>query len=61
MEILLADGWGEEAMSWAVATGIISELRPNDYPIRGEVAAIIANFAQKYMPADAPDENPHIR
>ena len=55
VEILRADGWGEQAMSWAVAVGIISELRPNDYPARGEVAAIIANFAQKYMPADAPN------
>ena len=54
-EILWADGWGEEAMSWAVAVGIISELRPNDYPIRAEVAAIMANFAEIYFPEDAPD------
>ena len=55
IEVLRADGWGEQAMSWAVAAGIVSELRPNDYPARGEVAAIIANFAQKYMPTDAPN------
>ena len=55
VEILRTDGWGEEAMSWAVGAGIISELRPNDYPDRGEVAAIVAGFAQKYFPADAPN------
>lgn len=54
-DILQADGWGEEAMSWAVAMGIISELRPNDYPVRGEVAAIMAGFAQIYFPEDAPN------
>ncbi len=55
VDILRADGWGEEAMSWAVAMGIISELRPNDYPIRAEVAAIMANFAEIYFPEDAPN------
>lgn len=55
VEILWADGWGEEAMSWAVAMGIIAELRPNDYPVRGEVAAIMAAFAEKYFPEDAPN------
>lgn len=49
VNILRADGWGEEAMSWAVATKIISELRPNDHPGRGEVAAIVAAFAEKYL------------
>ena len=55
VEILRADGWGEEAMSWAVGAGIISELRPNDCPDRGEVAAIVAGFANKYYPAEAPN------
>lgn len=55
IDILRTDGWGEEAMSWAVGAGIISELRPNDCPDRGEVAAIIAAFAQKYFSADAPN------
>lgn len=54
VEILRTDGWGEEAMSWAVGAGIISELRPNDRPDRGEVAAIVSNFAQKYFPAQEP-------
>ncbi|MBQ3134970.1 MAG: S-layer homology domain-containing protein [Oscillospiraceae bacterium] len=49
IEILRTEGWGEDAMSWAVATQIISELRPNDYPGRGEVAAIVAAFAEKYL------------
>lgn len=49
IEILRADGWGEEAMSWAVAAEIISELRPNDCPGRGEVAGIVAAFAEKYL------------
>lgn len=49
VDILRADGWGETAMSWAVATQIISELRPNDYPGRGEVAGIVAAFAEKYL------------
>jgi len=48
IEILRADGWGEEAMSWAVAAGVINELRPDDCPGRGEVAAIVAAFAEKY-------------
>lgn len=49
IEILRNDGWGEQAMSWAVATKIIDELRPNDYPGRGEVAGIVAAFAEKYL------------
>lgn len=48
IDILRADGWGEEAMSWAVGAGIIEELRPNDCPGRGEVAGIVAAFAEKY-------------
>lgn len=54
VDILRTDGWGEEAMSWAVAAGIIDRLRPNEYPARGDVAAIMAAFAQKYFPEDAP-------
>lgn len=54
VEILRQDGWGEDAMSWAVAAGIITQLRPNEYPARGDVAAIMAAFAQKYFPEDAP-------
>ncbi|MBQ3556683.1 MAG: S-layer homology domain-containing protein [Oscillospiraceae bacterium] len=49
IDILRADGWGEEAMSWAAAAEIISELRPNDCPGRGEVAGIVAAFAEKYL------------
>lgn len=48
IDILRTDGWGEDAMSWAVAAGVISELRPNDCPGRGEVAAIVAAFAEIY-------------
>lgn len=47
-EILHDTGWGEEAMSWAVGAGVISELRPDDRPDRGEVAGIMAAFAEKY-------------
>lgn len=47
-EILRATGWGEEAMSWAVGAGVIGELRPDDRPDRGEVAQIMATFAEKY-------------
>lgn len=54
VEILRADGWGEQAMSWAVGAGIIDQLRPNEYPARSDVAAIMAAFAQKYFPEDAP-------
>ncbi len=53
-DILRADGWGEEAMSWAVGAGVIEQLRPNEYPARSDVAAIMAAFAQKYFPQDAP-------
>lgn len=49
IDTLRTDGWGEEAMSWAVAAEIISELRPNDCPGRGEVAGIVAAFAEKYL------------
>lgn len=55
VDILRADGWGEEAMSWAMGAGIIDRLRPNEYPARADVAAIMAAFAQKYFPQDAPD------
>jgi len=55
VEILRADGWGEQAMAWAVGAGIIDQLRPNEYPARSDVAAIMAAFAQKYFPEDAPD------
>ena len=54
VEILHADGWGEDAMSWAVGAGLIEQLRPNEYPTRADVAVIMAAFAQKYFPEDAP-------
>lgn len=54
VDVLRQDGWGEEAMSWAVGAGIIEQLRPNEYPTRAEVAVIMAAFAQKYFPEDAP-------
>lgn len=54
VDILRTDGWGEEAMAWAMGAGIIDSLRPNDYPARSDVAAIMAAFAQKYFPEDAP-------
>jgi len=54
VEILRTDGWGEQAMSWAVGAGIIDRLRPNEYPARSDVAAIMAAFAQRYFPEDAP-------
>ena len=50
VDILRSDGWGEEAMSWAVGAGIIEQLRPNEYPARSDVAAIMVAFAQKYIP-----------
>lgn len=56
VEVLRQDGWGEEAMSWAVGAGIIDQLRPNEYPARADVAAIMAAFAQKYLPQDAPTQ-----
>ena len=54
VDILHTDGWGEEAMSWAVGAGIIDRLQPNEYPARSDVAVIMAAFAQKYFPEDAP-------
>jgi len=54
VEILRQDGWGEDAMSWAVGAGMIGQLRPNEYPSRADVAVIMAAFAQKYFPEDAP-------
>jgi len=54
VDVLHADGWGEEAMSWAVGAEIIDRLRPNEHPARSDVAAIMAAFAQKYFPEDAP-------
>lgn len=55
IETLRQDGWGEEAMSWAVAAGLIEQLRPNEYPTRADVAVIMAAFAEKYFPQDAPN------
>lgn len=55
IDILRQDGWGEDAMSWAVGAGIITQLRPNEYPDRADVAVIMAAFAQKYFPEDAPE------
>lgn len=49
VEILRADGWGEQAMSWAMAVGVIDRLDPNAYPERAEVAAMVAAFAEKYQ------------
>lgn len=49
VDALRADGWGEEAMSWAMAVGVIDRLEPNAYPERAEVAAIVAAFAEKYQ------------
>ena len=45
--------WGQEAMSWAVAKGLISPtadgmLRPNDPASRAEVAAILMKFDSLY-------------
>ena len=54
IELLRQDGWGEEAMSWAVGAGIITQLKPNEYPARADVAVIMAAFAQKYFPEEAP-------
>lgn len=54
VDILRTDGWGEEAMSWAMGAGMIDRLRPNEHPARSDVAAIMAAFAQKYFPEDAP-------
>ncbi|MBO5727920.1 MAG: S-layer homology domain-containing protein [Oscillospiraceae bacterium] len=49
VEVLRADGWGEEAMSWAMAVGVIDRLDPNAYPERAEVAVMVASFAEKYQ------------
>lgn len=54
IEILRQDGWGEEAMSWAMGAGIITQLRPNEYPARADVAVIMAAFAEKYFHEDTP-------
>ena len=54
VDILRADGWGEDAMSWAMGAGIITALKPDDHPARADVAVIMAAFAQKYFPEDAP-------
>jgi len=45
---LLSD-WGYEAMAWAVAKGIVETMDPNSQPTRGEVAVIMANFANSYF------------
>ena len=49
VDILRQDGWGEDAMSWAVGAGIISRLDPNVSPDRCDVAAMVAAFAEKYL------------
>ncbi len=49
VDVLRADGWGEDAMSWAMAVGVIDRLDPNAYPERAEVAAMVAVFAEKYQ------------
>lgn len=54
VELLRQDGWGEDAMSWAVGAGLITKLQPNEYPARADVAVIMAAFAQTYFPEDAP-------
>ena len=54
VDILRNDGWGEEAMSWAMGAGLIGQLRPNEHPTRADVAVIMAAFAQKYFPQVAP-------
>lgn len=55
VDILRQDGWGEDAMSWAVGAGLITRLKPNEYPARADVAVIMAAFAQTYYPEDAPN------
>ncbi len=49
VDVLRADGWGEDAMSWAMAVGVIDRLDPNAYPERAEVAVMVASFAEKYQ------------
>ena len=49
VDVLRADGWGEEAMSWAMAVGVIDRLDPNAHPERAEVAVMVAAFAEKYQ------------
>jgi hypothetical protein len=48
-DVAVLKEWGYDAMSWAVAAGIIDSLRPDEYPNRGEVAVIMANFAKTYL------------
>lgn len=48
-ELLRETGWGEEAMSWAVGAGILTELSPDECLDRSEVAVIMAAFAEKYF------------
>lgn len=48
-EAHLLNDWGYDAMSWAVATGVVETMRPNSTPTRGEVAVIMANFADYYL------------
>ena len=48
-ELLRQSGWGEEAMSWAVASGVITDLRPEAQPDRSELAVIMAAFTEKYF------------
>lgn len=43
--------WGENAMAWAVESGIVSgnagKLRPNDQCTRAEAAAMLVNYSEK--------------
>ena len=47
-------GWAEDAVSWAVANGLITpsaagELRPADTASRAEVAGILMNFSNRFL------------
>ena len=46
--------WAKEAVSWAVANGLITPsaentLRPADTASRAEVAGILMNFSNRYL------------
>lgn len=43
------DVWGMSAMSWAVDAGLLTALRPQDLASRAEVAALLANFVEKFL------------
>lgn len=49
IDTLRRDGWGEQAMSWAMAVGVIDRLGPDEYPQRADVAVMVAAFAEKYQ------------